>query len=147
MKRHNGRTDGPTDGRTDGRMDRPSYRVASSRLKRVFLTSDRCAGCCHFWMRSRISIRGCVRPYVRPSVHPSVHRSHTSWNHAKMLFLIKTTISTSNNASYAVYAALLGADKQSISGTVCSSLHYAFSLLVCIDMLSNTACPELALLK
>ena len=34
-------------------------------------------------MRSRISIRGCVRPLVHPSVGPSVRpsvgRSHTSW--------------------------------------------------------------------
>ena len=43
-------------------------------------------------MRSRISIRGYVRP--------SVGRSHTSWNHAKVPFLTKTTISTSENASY-----------------------------------------------
>ena len=50
-------------------------------------------------MRSRISIRGYVRPSVRPS--------HTSWNHAKVPFLTKTTISTSENASYAVYPALL----------------------------------------
>ena len=30
-------------------------------------------------MRSRISIRGCVRPSVGPSVRPSVGPSHTSW--------------------------------------------------------------------
>ena len=46
-------------------------------------------------MRSRISIRG----YVRPSVGPS-------WNHAKVPFLTKTTTSSSENASYAVYPAL-----------------------------------------
>ena len=53
-------------------------------------------------MRSRISIRGCVRPSVRPSVR----RSHTSWNLAKPPFLTKSTGSTSENASYAVYPAL-----------------------------------------
>ena len=47
-------------------------------------------------MRSRISIRG----YVRRSVRPSVRPSHTSWNHAKVPFSTKTTISTSENASY-----------------------------------------------
>ena len=57
-------------------------------------------------MRSRISIRGCVRPSVGPSVRPSVRPSHTSWNRAKTPFLITTTISTSENASYAVYPAL-----------------------------------------
>ena len=61
-------------------------------------------------MRSRISIRGCVRlsvgPSARPSVRPSVRRSHTSWNHAKVPFLTKNTISASENASYAVYPAL-----------------------------------------
>ena len=35
-----------------------------------------------------------VRPSVRPSVGPSVRRSHTSWNHAKVPFFTKTTIST-----------------------------------------------------
>ena len=53
-------------------------------------------------MRSRISIRGCVRPSVGPSVGPS----HMSWNHTKVRFLTKTTISTSEYASYAVYTAL-----------------------------------------
>ena len=45
-------------------------------------------------MRSPISIKGCVRP------------SYTSWNHAKVPFLTKTTTSTSENASYAVCPAL-----------------------------------------
>ena len=53
-------------------------------------------------MRYRI----CIRGYVGPSVRPSVHRSHTSWNHAKVPFLTKTSISTNENASYAVYPAL-----------------------------------------
>ena len=50
-----------------------------------------------------ISIRGCVHL----SVCRLVHWSHTSWNHANVPFLTKTTISTSENASYAVYPALL----------------------------------------
>ena len=41
-----------------------------------------------------------VSPSVGPSVCPSVGRSHTSWDHAKVLFLTITTISTSENASY-----------------------------------------------
>ena len=53
-------------------------------------------------MRSRISIRGCVRPSVGWSVRPS----HTSWNQLKMPFLTRTTTSTGKNASYAVYPAL-----------------------------------------
>ena len=36
-----------------------------------------------------------------------VFQLQTSWNHAKKLFLTKTTISTSEKASYAVYPALL----------------------------------------
>ena len=44
---------------------------------------------------------------VCPSVRRSVHPSHTSWNHAKVPFSTKTTISISENASYAVYPALL----------------------------------------
>ena len=63
-----------------------------------------------FQMRSRISIRGCVRPSVgpsvRPSVCPSVGRSHTSWNPARVTFLARITSSTGENASYAVYTAL-----------------------------------------
>ena len=47
-----------------------------------------------------------VRRSIGPSVRPSVRQSHTSWNHAKVPFLTKTTISTSKNASYAVYPAL-----------------------------------------
>ena len=61
-------------------------------------------------MRSRISIRGCVRPSVGPSVGLSVRRSvgHTrAETMQKWRFLTKTTISTSENASYAVYPAWL----------------------------------------
>ena len=69
-------------------------------------------------MRPRIFIRGCVRPSISPSVGqsigplvgpsigPSIRQSHTSWNHAKMPFSTKVTISTSEDASYAVYTAL-----------------------------------------
>ena len=57
-------------------------------------------------MRSRISIRGCVRPSVRRSVCWSVRPSHTSWNPAKVRFSTKITGSTSENASYAVYTVL-----------------------------------------
>ena len=59
-------------------------------------------------MRSRISIIGYVRPSVRPS--------HTSWKHAKVPFLTKITITTSENASYAVYPALffLSSDHQTL---------------------------------
>ena len=47
-----------------------------------------------------------VHRSVRLSVGLSVRPSHTSWNRAKVPFLTKTTISTSENASYAVYPAL-----------------------------------------
>ena len=48
-----------------------------------------------------------VCPSVIWSVRPSVGRSHASWNPAKVPFSTKITGSTSENASYAVYTALL----------------------------------------
>ena len=45
--------------------------------------------------------------FVHPSVCPFICWSHPSWNHAKVPFLTKTTSRTSENASYAVYPALL----------------------------------------
>ena len=45
-------------------------------------------------MHSRISIRGCVRQAICRFVGCSVGWSHMSWNHAKVPFLTKTTIST-----------------------------------------------------
>ena len=53
----------------------------------------------HLYKRVRPSVGQSVHPSVRPLVRPS----HTSWNHAKVPFLTKTTISMSENASYAVY--------------------------------------------
>ena len=58
-------------------------------------------------MRSRISFRGFVRPSVRPS--------HTRWNNAKVPFLTKTTISTSENASYGRVSGLVQSCLVSIS--------------------------------
>ena len=51
-------------------------------------------------MRSHISIRG----YAHPSIG---HPSHMRWNHAIVPFLTKTTISTSENASYDEYPGLV----------------------------------------
>ena len=63
-------------------------------------------------MRSRISIRGSVRW--------SVCRSYASWNYAKVPYLTKTTTSTSENASYAVYPALFSAWSELASLSVTS---------------------------
>ena len=57
----------------------------------------------HLYKRVCPSVRRSVGPPVHRSVGPSVRQSHTSWNHAKVPFLTKTTISTSEN----VYPALL----------------------------------------
>ena len=55
---------------------------------------------------SHFLISRCVRACVRPSVRRSVCRPQTSRKYAKVPFLTKTTTSTSENASYAVYPAL-----------------------------------------
>ena len=74
-------------------------------------------------MRSRISIRGCVRPSIRRSVG----RSHTSWNHAKVPCLTKTTISTSENASYGRVSGLVHWSLRAIKFML---IHF----LICIQM-------------
>ena len=88
-------------------------------------------------MRSRSSIRGCVRPSVRPSVC----RSHMSWNHEKVPFLTKNTISTSENASYAVYPALLNIN---VKSTTIALLHSSKSVWMihtdCHFIITQTLC-------
>ena len=61
-----------------------------------------------------------MRGYVRPSICRSAR--HTRWNHAKVPFLTKTTISTSENASYVFW-------KHSWYRTKCSVLKYRGELL------------------
>ena len=61
-------------------------------------------------MRRRISLRGCVRLSVRPSIRksltPSLRRLLVASYAEYSALLTKTTISTSENASYAVYSVL-----------------------------------------
>jgi len=57
-------------------------------------------------MSVRPSVRSLVSSSIRPFVGRFVCPSHTSWNYATVPFLTKTTISTSDNTSYAVYPAL-----------------------------------------